>query len=98
MSGSPHFKFRLYVAADTENSTQAIANLKTFCRSHLAHRHEIEIVDVLRKPLRALADGILMTPTLIKLGPSPGQKIIGTLSQPETLLRLLGLELESPAI
>ena len=86
------FKFRLFVAGGTQNSAQAVANLNSICRAHLPHRHDIEVVDVLREPKRALADGILMTPTLVRLAPSPVERIIGTLSQTQTVLRALGLE------
>ena len=86
------FKFRLYVAGDTQNSVQAIANLTLFCTEHLAERHEIEIFDVLLEPKRALAAGILMTPTLLRIAPLPFRKIVGTLSQSQPLLRAFGLE------
>lgn len=84
-------KFRLYVAGDTHNSMQAVANLKTICRIHLPGRHEIEIVDVFQDPRRALAEGIFMTPTLVKLSPIPVKTIVGALSQTETVLRALDL-------
>lgn len=87
------FRFRLYVAGDTQNSAQAVANLNALCRARLPDRHHIEVVDVFREPKRALADGILMTPTLVKLAPSPVRKIIGTLSQEQPLLVALGLEI-----
>jgi circadian clock protein KaiB len=86
------FKFRLFVAGGTQNSAQAVANLNAICRAHLPDRHDIEVVDVLREPKRALADGILMTPTLVRLAPSPVERIIGTLSQTQIVLRALGLE------
>jgi len=87
------FKFRLYVAGDTQNSAQAVANLNALCRAHLPDRHRIEVVDVFREPKRALADGILMTPTLVKLSPSPLRRTVGTLSQAQTVLLALGLEI-----
>jgi circadian clock protein KaiB len=92
MSRRIQFKFRLYVAGDAQNSTQAIANLTALCRTHLPGRHDIEVVDVFREPKRALADGIFMTPTLIKLAPSPARTIVGSLSQRQPLLQALGLE------
>ena len=85
------FKFRLYVAGDSPNSTQAVANLNDLCRAHLPDRHRIEIVDVLREPKRAMADGILLTPMLVKLSPKPGRTIIGTLSDRPTVIHALGL-------
>jgi circadian clock protein KaiB len=92
MSPPSSFKFRLYIAGDTLNSMRAITNLTALCRVHLQDRHTIEIVDLSREPRRALTDGILMTPTLVILSPSPIRKIVGTLSQPQPVLELLGVE------
>jgi circadian clock protein KaiB len=92
MSRRALFKFRLYVAGDALNSAKALANLAELCRTHLRDRHEIEIVDVFREPKRALADGIFMTPTLVRLAPSPVRSIVGTLSQTQSVLQALGLE------
>jgi circadian clock protein KaiB len=86
------FKFRLYVAGDAQNSAQAIANLTAICRKHLPDRHQIEVTDVFREPKRALADGVFLTPTLMKLAPSPTQRIVGTLSQTPLVLQALGLD------
>ena len=92
MKPPPAYVFRLYVAGRAMNSALAMANLDALCRSHLPGRHAIEIVDVFREPGRALADGIFMTPTLVKLAPGPVRRIVGTLSQTQTLLLALGLE------
>lgn len=86
------FRLRLYVAGDTQNSARAIANLAAICRAHLPERHHIEVVDVMREPARALADGVLMTPMLVKVGPVPVRRIVGTLSQTQAVLEVLGLE------
>ena len=79
MSRRAMFKFRLYVAADSLNSTQAASNLNALCKAHLAGHHEIEVVDVFKEPARAVAEGIRMTPTLLKLTPAPARRIVGTL-------------------
>ncbi len=81
----------LYVADDTQNSVVAVDNLKAICAAHLPGRHEIEVVDVFEQPDRALADHIFMTPTLVRLAPSPVRRIVGTLSQQEKVLHALGL-------
>jgi len=91
VSRKPVFRFRLYVAGDTQNSLQANANLVALCDALLQGRHEIEIVDVFREPLRALADHVVMTPTLVKLAPFPVRRIVGTLSQTQILMQALGL-------
>jgi circadian clock protein KaiB len=92
MSARTQFKFRLYVAGDALNSAQAVANLDSLCREYLPERHDIEVIDVFVEPKRALADGIFMTPTLVKLGPSPPRRIVGTLSQTLPVLQALGLQ------
>jgi circadian clock protein KaiB len=84
-------RFRLYVVKDTQNSVQALANLTAICRAHLPNRYEIEVVDLFKEPQRALADDVLMTPTLIILSMHPVRRIVGTLSDTEPLLQALGL-------
>lgn len=93
MSRPPRYRFRLYVAGEAPNSAQAQANLFALCRAHLPGRHEIDVVDVFEEPQRALADGIFMTPTLLKLSPSPLRRIVGTLHPTLPVLLALGLEL-----
>jgi len=90
-SVSATFAFRLYTAGEAVNSARAQANLLALCQRHLAGRHHIEIVDVFLQPDRALADGIFMTPTLIRLAPEPMRKVIGTLGDTATLMQALQL-------
>lgn len=85
------YVFRLYIAAGAPNSVRALANLYAICRRHFPESHRIEVIDVLKEPLRALAEAILVTPTLVKVSPAPEQQIIGNLSEEEEVLRALGL-------
>jgi circadian clock protein KaiB len=85
------FTFRLYISGNRPNSLLAIANLTALCETHLAGRHEIELVDVFLDPKRALAESIFMTPTLVSVSPFPGRRIVGNLSQTEPILQILGL-------
>jgi len=84
--------FRLYVADETPNSARAMANLQSICQEHLQGRYRLEVVDILQEPLRALSEGVLVTPTLIRLSPLPVLKIVGDLSEPAAVLQALGLE------
>ena len=85
------YLFRLYLAGGAPNAVRALANLYVICRKHFPESHRIEVVDVLNQPLRALADAVLVTPTLIKLSPAPLLQIIGDLSDERETLRALGL-------
>ncbi len=82
---------RLYISENAPNSVRAIANLAAICKEHLKDRFKLEIIDVLEYPLRALADGILVTPSLTKVSPSPVAKIVGNLSDISSVLQALGI-------
>ena len=84
--------FRLYVADETPNSARAMANLQSICQGHLQGRYRLEVVDIIQEPLRALSEGVLVTPTLIRLSPLPVRTIVGDLSEPAAVLQALGLE------
>lgn len=82
-------RLRLYVAGNGPNSVLARANIAAICHREFPDAFELEIVDLLEFPLRALADGVVVTPTLLKLEPSPIQRIIGNLSDgPQVVLAL----------
>ncbi len=92
-------KFRLYVTGDCPDSITAEFNLRILCIEYYKERHEIEIVDVMLNPDRALADGVLLTPLLVRVSPGPILKIAGSLSLFEPIRQALGLskgELPTP--
>jgi circadian clock protein KaiB len=82
-------RLRLYIAGSAPNSVRAVANCRAICDEHFASGHELEIVDLLDHPNRALADGIIVTPTLLKLLPLPVQRVIGSLSDTNQVLLAL---------
>jgi circadian clock protein KaiB len=84
-------ELRLYIADSAPNSVRAIANLEAICKEHLQEHFRLEIIDVLQYPQRALADGILVTPSLNKISPSPTAKIVGNLSDKSSVLHALGI-------
>lgn len=90
------FKFRLYIAGQGPNSLQALANLSAVGKEYLPGRHEIEVVDVLKDQQRALKDGVMLTPLLVKLSPAPVRKIVGNLSQREAVVQALNLPPPTP--
>ena len=81
----------LYVTESGPNSDRAIANLEAICEEHLKDKFRLEIIDVLEYPRRALADGIVVTPSLAKLFPLPAATVVGNLSDKGEVLRALGI-------
>jgi len=82
-------KLVLFVAGASPNSVAAIANLQALRAGALAGRSELEIVDVFEHAERASAEGVLVTPTLLRLEPAPKCRIVGNLSNTELVLRTL---------
>jgi len=82
---------RLYIVGGAPNSVQAIANLEAICHEYLKDGHKLEVVDVLEHPQRALAEGVLVTPSLAKLSPLPAANVVGNLSDKAKVLLALGL-------
>jgi len=85
-------EMRLYIANNAPNSILAVANLEAICKEHLKDHFKLEIIDVLETPLRALSDGVLVTPSLTKVSPSPAAKIVGNLSDKSSVLHALGVK------
>lgn len=83
---------RLYISDHAPNSVRAVANLAAICKEHLKDGFKLEVIDVLKDPLRALADGILVTPSLTKVSPSPAAKIVGNLGERSEVLHALGIK------
>lgn len=82
---------RLYIVGGAPNSVQAIANLEAICLEYLKDGHKLEVIDVLKHPRRALAEGVFVTPSLAKLSPLPAANVVGNLSDKAKVLLALGL-------
>ena len=84
---------RLYVADRAPTSVQAIRNLETIQDENSQVSWRVEIVDGVVEPLRALADGVVVTPTLIRTAPWPEVWIVGDLSDQAQVCASLGLDM-----
>jgi circadian clock protein KaiB len=83
-------QLRLYIAGQAQNSLMAIANLNKILVQWPEADCNVEIVDVLTDPRRALADRVLVTPVLIRVSPQPELRLIGNLSETEKVAQTLG--------
>ena len=83
---------RLYIVGGAPNSVQALANLEKICQEYLKDGYKLEVVDVLEHPRRAMAEGVLVTPSLAKLSPGPAANVVGNLSDKTKVLHALGLK------
>jgi circadian clock protein KaiB len=85
-------ELRLYVAGNAPNSMEARRNLNAVLATYEPDSYTLEIIDCLRDPGRTLNDGIIVTPTLLRLEPKPEARIIGTLGNAGDLRNAIGLD------
>ncbi|MEJ5377338.1 MAG: circadian clock KaiB family protein [bacterium] len=90
----PPLRMRLFVAGDQPNSRVAKATIERVCRDYLQGRYSLEVVDVLEDFRIALEENVLVAPTLVIYEPSAQIRIVGGLSDPSRLLKLLGIQRE----
>src|SRR5512143_62782 len=86
------WELRLYVAGQTPKSVAAFANLKRICEEHMPGQYHIEIIDLLENPQLAAGDQIVAIPTLVRKLPPPLRKLIGSLSNTESVLVELDIQ------
>jgi circadian clock protein KaiB len=84
-----HYVLRLFMAGKGQNSTAALANLRSICREHLEGRYTIETVDVVKDFQAAVKHNILVTPALVLVAPLPSVVILGNLSDVPKVLKAL---------
>ena len=85
------YVLRLYVTGMTPRSARAIKNLRTICDEYLEGRYDLDVIDIYQQPALAQREQIIAAPTLIKKLPLPMRRIIGDMSNRESVL--LGLDL-----
>jgi circadian clock protein KaiB len=86
------YVLRLYVTGATARSRRAITNINAICNEHLQGKYDLEVIDIHQKPALAQDEQIVAAPTLIKQLPLPLRRIIGDLSDRESVL--FGLDLK----
>ena len=91
----PRFILRLFVAGATEQSKNAICNVKNVCEEHMKDRYELQIIDVYQTPVLAVSENIVATPTLVL--PSPLRRVIGNLSHQRVMVGMQLLDMAEPS-
>ena len=85
------YEFRLYLTGRTPKSLTVIEELTKLLEDAFDSHYNLEVIDIIENPELAEKAKILATPTLVKVAPEPVRRIIGDLSDTETVLSALGL-------
>ena len=85
------YRLRLYINGETPRSIEAVTAIRAICEERLQGRYDLEIVDLRRHPEQARNEQIVALPFLVRSLPAPLRKMIGNLSDLDSVLQ--GLEL-----
>lgn len=83
---------QLFVSGMSENSMEAIQNIKRLCDEHLKDLFELEIIDIYKHPEKLSEEHIIFSPSLIKQLPLPRKLLVGNFSDSEKVIRTLGIK------
>jgi circadian clock protein KaiB len=83
---------QLFVTGMSQKSMEAIENVRNLCDKYLRGRHELEIIDLYKRPELASEQHIVFSPSLVKQFPLPRKTLIGTFSDTRKVMTALGLQ------
>ena len=81
----------MYVAGHAPRYEAARLHLKQLCEERFAGNYSIEVVDLLEHPEKARSDNVIAIPMLERVSPEPVVRIIGDLSDKQSVLGALGV-------
>ena len=88
------YLLRLYVTGHTEKTANTIEQVRQMLRDTLKlleDGEDLEVIDILEAPQRAIEDKVFATPTLVKVSPQPSRRIIGDLNDNQKVRQALEL-------
>jgi circadian clock protein KaiB len=91
-AGPVKLRLQLYVSGATPRSALAIANIKAIGEGRLHGQYDLEVIDACQQGALLRNQQIVVLPTLIKHLPLPIRRMVGDLSDTESVLLGLGLD------
>ena len=82
------FELRLYVTAENEEVLNVVQKVRDLLKEKKTGLR-LDTVNVLHNPEAAVQDGVLATPTLLRIYPEPTKRVLGDLSDVKKILALL---------
>jgi circadian clock protein KaiB len=83
------YVFRFYVNGQKDHPAKVLETVHTLLEQEVKGSYTLRVVDVRQNPALAEQDQISATPTLIRVWPSPKRRLVGSLDQTTSLMRLL---------
>ncbi|MGI4865924.1 MAG: circadian clock KaiB family protein [Janthinobacterium lividum] len=87
----PEYDLYLFIAGTNSKGVTAQRNIHEICTRYLANRYALQIIDAQQQPEKAIEEGVLGLPCLIKKRPGLVRRLVGDLSDRERVLKALGI-------
>lgn len=84
------YVFRFYINGQKDHPVNALETVHRLLEQEVKGSYTLRVVDVRQNPALAEQDQISATPTLVKVWPAPKRRLVGSLEQTNSLMRLLG--------
>lgn len=69
--------FRIYIAGSSSRNRELVTTFREACSKLFSNNHQIDVIDIVKKPKEAEINKILATPTIVRVRPFPEKRIIG---------------------
>ena len=83
-------RLKLFLCGDGPLQMAKRASLEAICKNHFKGQCEIEVIDVLKEPLKAETYQVIATPTVIRMDGESWFRVIGDISDTKDFLNALG--------
>jgi len=85
-------EFKLFISGETVANKKIFSDLERCLTLVFGDAYTLQMIDVIKNPLMAQADGIMATPTLVRMNP-PMKRVLGDFSDRTKILESLDIHL-----
>lgn len=83
------YVLHLYISSSNHYTEKALANIHQLLEGGLNTPYTLKVIDIDKQPERSRAERAIVTPTLIRLSPTPVKRIVGKLNDIQEVLRII---------
>lgn len=80
MAAGAEVLLELFVQGQSARSTAALELVRSICDAELENNYKLEVIDIYQHSDRALKNGVIATPALVRVSPEPVLRTVGKLS------------------
>ncbi|MBC8440413.1 MAG: hypothetical protein H8D87_12105 [Deltaproteobacteria bacterium] len=85
-------EFKLFISGETAKTDKIFSALEFCLTAVFGDAYSLQKIDVIKNPLMAQADGVMATPTLVRMNP-PMKRVLGDFSDMTKILESLNIHM-----